>query len=138
MSGGTNKKFERGFTLLELMIGAAVLIIALVTLIAAYVGCFTLNESARNLTIAINDGQSVMEEIRDRNNTFNITQEDWTNWASQDPPNGGGCNSLDNESIIVTYPSGTGASPLEILVTVNWTEKGRSRSTQLTTLLTER
>ena len=129
---------KSGFTLLELMIGAAVLIVALVGLIAAYVGCFTLNESARNLTTASNHAQCIMEEIRDRNSDYNITQEDWTTWASTDLPDGGSCNTLDNESIVVTYPSGTGANPLEILVTVNWAEKGRQRSMQAATLFAER
>ena len=129
---------KSGFTLLELMIGSAVLVLALVGLIGAYIGCFSLNESARNLTVAMNDAQCTMEEIRDRNVTSNITQEDWAAWAATDPPEGGGCNTLDSESINVTYPSGTGIDPLEILITVNWTEKGRQRSAQLTTLLTER
>lgn len=129
---------KSGFTLLELMIGAAVLILALVGLIAAYIGCFSLNESARNLTIATNHAQCVMEEIRDRNLTFNIIQQNWTTWAALNPPSGGGCNSLDNEIITVNYPSGTSANPLQILVTVNWTEKSRQKSTQLVTLLTER
>ncbi|MBU4589878.1 MAG: prepilin-type N-terminal cleavage/methylation domain-containing protein [Candidatus Omnitrophica bacterium] len=132
-----NKK-NTGFTLLELMIGAAVLILALVGLIAAYIGCFALNEKARNLTVATNDAQCVMEEIRDRNTAFNITQEDWSAWAATDPPDGGGCSTLDNETITVTYPSGTGARPLEIIITVSWTEKGRQRNTQISTLLTER
>lgn len=136
MSG--KKLTKNGFTLLELMIGVAVLIIALVGLIAAYIGCFSLNENARNLTIAVNDAQCVMEEIRDINIPTNIIAQDWTSWAATDPPSGGGCNRLDNETIIVTYPSGTGAIPLEILVTVNWTERGRQKSTRLATLLSER
>ncbi|MFH1854584.1 MAG: type II secretion system protein [Candidatus Omnitrophota bacterium] len=127
-----------GFTLLELMIGAAVLIIALVGLIAAYVGCFALNESARNLTIAANDAQCVMEEIRDVNIPTNITAENWTDWAASNPPSGGGCNRLDNETVTVTYPSGTDAEPLEILITISWTEKSRQRSAQIATLLSER
>lgn len=134
---GKNGKIS-GFTLLELMIGVTVLIIALVGLIAAYTGCFSLNESARNLTIAINDAQCVMEEIRAMNIPTNITAEGWTNWAANNPPNGGGCNRLNNEAITVTYPSGTTATPLEILITVNWTEKNRQRSTRLATLLSER
>lgn len=129
---------KSGFTLLELLIGTAVLIVALVGLIAAYTGCFVLNENARNLTIAINDAQCVMEEMRDRNITSNIVQENWTTWAATDLPNGGGCNSLDNENIVVTYPSGTTVTPLRILATVNWTEKSRQRSVQTVTLLTER
>ncbi|MBU1932500.1 MAG: type II secretion system GspH family protein [Candidatus Omnitrophica bacterium] len=135
---GYHKKFGTGFTLLELMIGTAVLIIALVGLIAAYIGCFSLNESARNLTIAVNDAQCVTEEIRDINIPLKITSQDWTAWALADSPGGGGCNSLDNETVIVTYPSGTSAEPLEILVTVSWTEKGRQKNTQVVTLLSER
>jgi len=131
-------KKNSGFTLLELMIGACVLILGLVALISAYIGCFALNESARNLTIATNHAQCLMEKIRDYNIPSNITQEDWTTWAATDLPDGGGCNTLNNETINVTYPSGTGANPLEILVTVNWTEKNRSRSVQFSTLLTER
>lgn len=127
-----------GFTLLELMIGTAVLIIALVGLISAYIGCFALNESARNLTIAVNDAQCVMEEIRDMNIPLNITSQDWSAWAIADSPGGGGCNKLDNETVTITYPLGTSVEPLEILITVNWTEKNRQRSTQLATLLSER
>lgn len=135
----TEKTIEKlGFTILELMIGVVVLVIALVGLIAAYIGCFTLNNSARNLTIAINDAQCVIEEIRDVNIPANIVTEDWTAWAANDPPAGGGCNRLDNEAIAVTYPSGTEAMPLEILVTVTWTEKNRQRSTRAATLLSER
>jgi len=132
-------KDNAGFTLLELMIGAAVLIIALVGLIAAFTGCFALNEGARNMTIAINDAQCVMEEIRDRNLIANITQEDWTSWAQTDPPDGGGCNTLVDEMVQVGYPLGTNADPLEILIIVSWREKGgRWRDAQLVTLLTER
>lgn len=129
---------KTGFTLLELMIGGTVLVLALVGLIAAYIGCFTLNESAKNLTVAINDAQCVMEEIRDRNLVYLIIQQNWTTWAALNPPQGGGCNTLDNEVTTVTYPSGTNQDPIEILITVSWTEKGRPKSTQLVTLLTER
>lgn len=134
----TQNKNKSGFTLLELTIGAAVLIIALVGLISAFTGCFALNEGSRNLTIATNHGQSIMEEIRDRNLISNITQEDWTSWAQTDPPDGGGCNTLEGETVQVSYPSGTGADPLEILVMVSWTEKGRQKNIQLATLFTGR
>lgn len=131
------KKKNSGFTLLEVMISSAILIVALLGLIAVYTGCFTLNEGARNLTIAINDAQCVMEEIRDRNIPSNITQEDWTDWALKNPPDGGGCNSLNNETIAVTWIPNE-ADPLEITVTVEWKEKGRDRNAQLITLLAER
>lgn len=128
-----------GFTLMELMIGAGVLIIALVGLVAAFTGCFALGESATNLTTAINDAQCVMEEIRAHNIPSLITNEDWANWAATDlVDGGGGCTSLSDESIEVTYPAGIGADPLEVMVTVHWTERGRQKSTQVVTLVTER
>ncbi len=115
---------KRAFTLMELMIGAAVLAIALLGLLGVFTGCFGLNESAGNLTIAISHARCVMEEIRDRNIPSIVTAEDWTAWAQADPPAGGGCNSLDGESINVSYPSGIAANPLEIVITVCWREKG--------------
>ncbi|MBU1007395.1 MAG: hypothetical protein KKH08_07415 [Candidatus Omnitrophica bacterium] len=129
---------KSGFTLLELMIGAAILIFAISGLIAAYTGCFALNESAGNLTIASNHIQCVMEEIRDRNIIDNITQEDWTAWAAADPPAGGGCNTLGNETVQVSYPSGIIIDPLRILVTITWSERGRVKNIQAVNLLTER
>lgn len=127
-----------GFTLIELMIGVGILVIAIAGLLGVFTACFGLNESAGNLTIAISHARCVIEEVRDRNIPSIITGIDWATWAQSDPPGGGGCNNLNGESVQVSYPSGAGANPLEILVTVNWTEKGRARNAQLATLLTER
>lgn len=131
-----NKNY--GFTLTEVLIAAAVLAVALVGLLGAFISNFRLIESARNLTTAINHGRSVMEEIRDFNIPEFVTVQDWTAWAQTEPPGGGGCTTLNNELVTVAYPSGEAAEPLEILVTVNWSEKGRPRSVQLAGLLAER
>lgn len=58
---------ERGFTLLELTIAAAILIVALSGLLAVYVLCFNANETAKNLTLATSAIQQKLEEIRDYN-----------------------------------------------------------------------
>jgi prepilin-type N-terminal cleavage/methylation domain-containing protein len=55
---------KTGFTLIEVMIAAAISVVVLLGLLGAYIGCFNLNESAKNLTIAINGAQQKMEEIR--------------------------------------------------------------------------
>lgn len=55
---------ERGFTLLELMVCCAVMVIALTGLLSAYVACFELNETMRNSNLAISASQKVLEEIR--------------------------------------------------------------------------
>lgn len=118
-------KFRMGFTLIELMIAVVVLVVAVLGLLGAYFSYFNLNESARDLTTAINHAQCVMEEIRDRNIPAFVAAEDWTSWAQTDLVDGGGsCNSLDGESISVWYPQGQDAVPLEIVVTVCWRAKG--------------
>jgi prepilin-type N-terminal cleavage/methylation domain-containing protein len=78
---------NKGFTMMELLMAILVLVIALVGLLYAYVGCFNLNETARNLTVATNAAQQRMEEIRNtsfdsivgayNNQTFTIS-----NWLS--------------------------------------------------------
>lgn len=133
-----HKGTRSGFTLMELMIAAVILAVALAGLLGAFIANFNLIESGKNLTAAISHARIVMEEVRDYNIPSLITAEEWTDWAQLESPDGGGCNSLGNETVVVTYPLGTAANPLEVLVTVNWTEKGRARSVQLVTLITER
>lgn len=72
---------------MELLIAILVLVIALVGLLYTYVGCFNLNETARNLTVATNAAQQRMEEIRNTNfdsisGTFNNQTFTVSNWLS--------------------------------------------------------
>ena len=61
------RRHRRGFTLIEMMLGAAILVIALVALIGAFLGQSILNAHARSLTGAMNDATRVMEQIRAQN-----------------------------------------------------------------------
>lgn len=54
-----------GFTLLELMVAAGLVIVALSGLLAVFAHMITLNENSRNLTLAMAACQDKMEEIRD-------------------------------------------------------------------------
>jgi len=57
--------FKReGFTLVELMIAATIMIVAMAGLLGAYVLCFNLNETAKNLTLATAAVQEEIETIR--------------------------------------------------------------------------
>ena len=106
---------KSGFTLLELMIGAGVLIVALVGLIAAYSTCFTLNETARNLTIAINSAQREIERIR--NLSFDdVDDEDGTNFEILELD--------DDESEGIVEVDSSDPDLLEVTVTVCWRQKG--------------
>ncbi len=126
-------KRQLGFTLIELICAVAILVTALVGLLSSYSGCFNLVQSSANTSIALNEAQRIMEDARKRNLRANIVNENWPAWIVNQ-----GCNCLNSETINVSYPDGAGTNPLQILVRVDWIEKGRSRNVQLVTLLTER
>lgn len=120
------KRDKSGFTLIELMIGAAIMIIALVGLLATYTGSFRLNETAGNLTIAINIGQEKLEEIR--NHSFDSIVTDYSSGGSP----GGTFNPspLDGSGIIDIIDDGsddpehvTSSDLLQITITISWRQK---------------
>ncbi|MFH1045458.1 MAG: prepilin-type N-terminal cleavage/methylation domain-containing protein [Candidatus Omnitrophota bacterium] len=53
-----------GFTLIELMIAAAVSSVALLGILGVFSGCFGVDESAGQLTIAVNGARYKIEEMR--------------------------------------------------------------------------
>ncbi len=61
------KQDPNGFTIMELMLGAAVLLIAVAALLGAYLGRSYLNENAKNLNRSMYDARRVMETIRQQN-----------------------------------------------------------------------
>lgn len=55
---------NRGFSLLELLLAAAILAFVLSGLLLVFVSCMVLNETNRNLTLAYTAIQAEMEEIK--------------------------------------------------------------------------
>jgi len=121
---------RRAFTLTELLLAAAILAFALTGLLMIFINCIFLNDANRNLTIAFTHAQFAMEEIK--NTDFaSIASQTWNNATIISK----GLVPLNSESIIITV---TGTEPLDVLVTVNWKDRGvRDRSTVLRTLITE-
>lgn len=71
---------RNGFTLLELMIAAAIILVTLVGLIETYIVCFGLNEIAKNENLALQAVQSVMETIRNTPETqFEYVDTEYNN-----------------------------------------------------------
>lgn len=56
-----------GFTLVEVVLGTFTLTIAAVAILGAYLGQVTLNEHARNLSLAVHDANRILEQIRRQN-----------------------------------------------------------------------
>lgn len=94
------RRRRAGFTLMEVVLGGATLLVAVGAILGAYIGQMTLNEHARNLSLAIQDANRIMEQIRVKNTTSTCTSPDarppspyqastWDAWL-QDPAVGGG------------------------------------------------
>ena len=100
-----------GFTLAEIVLGAMVLEVAAAAILGAYVGQVTLNEHARNLSLAIQDANRVIERVRQANSNCGANpptaaaQDAAANWDAWVNANGGKSiqpNPANNELIVVT------------------------------------
>lgn len=130
-------KWERGLTLVELMMVAMVLSIGIVALLGAFISQMALNEHARNMAWAMNDANRVMERLRQQNTGSECLTPSaaaptgfasWDVWLADTSASGGGGKNLlpnpsSNELIVVT-PSGS--DPLEITVAVCWRHRSRT------------
>lgn len=144
-----------GMTLVEVVLGLLVIALIAAAILGAYMGQVTLNEHARNLSLAIQDVSRVIEQIR-RENTGCTTPEvvpagstSWDAWLQAQAP--GKSIPATQEQIVVTCSHrngpasglcGTGnqvgsgewtsaggstsLDPLSITVAVCWRQRGRT------------
>ena len=118
---------ERGFSLLELIVGAAALLLALVGIIGGAMSTSLLAEIARDRNIALNDARQVMEEIGDT--AFSsIPGTDWTAWAVAN-----GVATLPAERVEVASTA-LAADLLQVTATVFWQTRARPMSVSVVTL----
>lgn len=123
-----------GFTLLELMISAAILVVTLVALLATYISLAALIESSRNTTTAINDANRVIEQMRNSAATsfLTMTSSNWTSWAAAN-----GAGTLTSEQVAFSFNC-TSCDLTMATVNVSWSERNRTRSEVVTTLIANR
>lgn len=141
---------NQGFTLAEILLGGMVLTIAIAAILGAYVGQVTLNEHSRNLSLAIQDANRIIERIRQQNAdcgaaaTPQIIPPGVTRWDLWLTPKS--MPAVNNELIVVTCqnsgatqycPAGQmggewhaagaagTADPLRVTVAVCWRHRGR-------------
>jgi type II secretory pathway pseudopilin PulG len=124
-------------TLVELLIGAAILAIAITAILGAYFMHVTLIEHARNTAWAANDASRVMERLRQQNTggTCAIPSTappggfaSWDAWLASTAANGGGGKSIQpnpvvNELVVVTP---TGVDPMTVTVAVCWRQRNQT------------
>lgn len=110
---------QKGFTLVEVLVSAAMLVIVVLGVSQLFVYCSLLTDTSGNLTIAMSEAQSKMDEIR--NSTYSTIA---TNYAS----GGSSGNTFD-----LTQTTGKGAiyidssntSLLQVKITVSWRDRNR-------------
>lgn len=117
---------NKGFTLIEVMICAAILVGLLVGLISIYVYCFDLQETARNTSLALNAARARLEEIK--NSAFKTIQPAYYNNG-----NGQMISLLPafNGALRVTLPGtdrgyvwGSNQNLIDLRVVACWRQKG--------------
>lgn len=126
------------FTLVELLVGAVMLIMILSSLLVAFQGQAVLNEHHRNRSWAVNDASRVMERIRRLNigcATPTVAQPaecggacaSWDAWVAAAA--GGGGKSFQpnpgNERVVVSNPN-PGGDPLQVTVAACWRHRNRT------------
>lgn len=129
-------KSNEGFTLIELMIAMAVIVLALVGYIGANSAIQRTGEAAFERSVAIQDANRVLEQMRSAAALGEFPQS-----VLDAFPNGGtvaGFTSLSNQQVRVNYIDAS-ADPLDATVTVTWRQNGlRDVSVTLRTLMTQR
>lgn len=114
------KNNKSGFTLLELMIASAVLIVALVGLLGVFAHMISLNENSGKLTLAIAACQAKLEEMR--NSSFSTLYTNY-NGTSFNPAGFSSGEAKGAVSINNSNPN-----LLQVFVSVSW----RTRSNRVT------
>jgi len=119
------KSSHRGFTLMELMIAVAILLLVITGLLATFVSCMLLNQTNNNLVIATKDAQYVLEQVK------GLAYTDIGYYL--DHYNSTAFPNLDNEHVAPHYDDDTVANITEITVTITWDERQNTRDFSLTT-----
>jgi len=122
-------KSKKTFTLMELMISVVILLLVLGSLLFGFTSCVILNEQNSNLATAINDAQFVLEDLKSKPFSEALLYTDF------DIP--GEAVSLVPAyiEVINVAINNIGVNLVQAVVTVNWIERGRIRSAQLSTVI---
>ncbi|MFH1191457.1 MAG: type II secretion system protein [Candidatus Omnitrophota bacterium] len=123
---------KKGFTLIELMMGVSILLVSGLALLSGFLGSMFLNNSSNNLTIAVNDAQYVLEQIKGLDYATRIYGANLSNYYT--PP------TFTNPDGQVVFTSSLekidlSTSISQITVTINWLDKGQGRSFSLATYI---
>ncbi len=134
-----------GMTLVEMLLAIVVFLVAISAILGGYLGQQTLNEHARNLTLATQDAERVIEQLRTMNASCSTTPSatmtgGWNAWLNtQVPPksipnpNGNAgelivvtCQDQDGGTLSTDYCGRNGPTPPPQVATEEWTSQAAS------------
>jgi prepilin-type N-terminal cleavage/methylation domain-containing protein len=119
------KKSSSGFTLMELMVTAAILVVGVTGLLGAIINASILGQASHNKAVAVNDAQYVLEKLVDGT---------YADLSSHTDGNFTGLN-LNNESVFVSVSEASGIKTATVYV--NWSESEKTRSFNITTQIAQ-
>lgn len=123
-----------GLTLVELLVSAVILLVAIVALLRVYFADTTVRVHARNLSWAMMDVAKVTERLRDKYTppscVVGVAPDafppapfaSWDAWLASPAAGGGGGMSLPTEHVAVRS---SGVNPLLVTIAVCWRDRGR-------------
>jgi len=114
-------KNKKGFTLIELMIGVVITLLVVTGSILSFVYLMILADSSVNLTIAVNDAQYVLEQLK------SVAYGSISTYTAPVFYN------LPSEAI--TLSRSVGANLATISVNVSWLEKNQTKNFSLSTCI---
>ena len=139
--GFTPYRNGTGFTLVEVLFAIIVVVVSGVWLMAAYQSALHLTEVSQQTNLALSDVRVMMERIK--TTPFTALNARFPNGAVNGVVGGGpdlytgivGGYALGNtEQITVTHSPNTAADPRELIVQVQWTNRGRTYQRRATTM----
>jgi prepilin-type N-terminal cleavage/methylation domain-containing protein len=122
-------KSNRGFTLVELLVVAFILLIGICGILSLFANTMTYTQSAWDLTTATSHAEYLLEEMQSRTTLGELEDIDWNSWAQKQ-----NMNTLPQETFTVTFPN-PGSNPLDIEVLDQWQRNSRNSNVVLKTKL---
>ena len=130
---------QKGFSLIETIVAAVVLAIAILTTAFSIMNLQDLSVLAREKEMAMTDANRVLEAMRDTadNSLVTLRNTDWTAWTTNNVINLKGANELRLDQEAVTANIGNG-NPATLTLLLNWNHKQRPYTFRVITLMTDR
>jgi len=117
-------KNKKGFTLIELMVAVAIIVLIVSGSLLSFTYLMFLADSSVNLTVAVSDAQSVLEQIKW------AAYIDYNSISTYTAP---ALNNLPNE--VITLSRSVGGNLATVTVNVSWLEKNMTKNYSLSTYI---